>query len=145
MEYISQTELILNLILSATLFGVIWMIQLVVYPGFRWLAEDNWNKYHNEYTGFVMWIVMPLMLVEFGLNGWLVLRSGINGDWFLPFMMVLTVWLSTFFIQIPQHNQLTQGKDDAVIQKLIRGNWIRTLVWSFKLIYISFLVYEALL
>ncbi len=145
MEYISQTELILNLILSAILFGVIWMVQLVVYPGFRWLSEDKWTKYHNEYTGFVFWVVMPLMLAEFVLNGWLVLRSGINGDWFLPFMIVLTIWLSTFFIQVPQHNKLSEGKDDAVIHKLIRGNWIRTLLWSFKMIYISFLVYEALL
>jgi len=145
MEYISQTELILNLIISATLFGVIWIVQLVIYPGFRWISEENWKKYHNEYNGFIFWVVMPLMLIEFGLNGWLVLRSGINGDWFLPFMTVLSIWLSTFFIQVPQHSKLSEHKDDALIQNLVKWNWIRTLLWSFKLIYISFLVYEALL
>ncbi len=144
MEYISQTELILNLILSAALFGVIWMVQLVAYPSLHSVPEEDFVDHHKEYMGTISWIVMPLMLAEIILGGWLVARSGVQGEWFFPFMLILMIWLTTFFIQVPQHNKLTDGKDSVIIRKLVNGNWIRTFLWTFKLVYLSFIVYEAL-
>lgn len=143
MQDITQSELILNLILSASLFGVIWIVQLVQYPSFRLIPQELWKSYHNQHMYLISWVVMPLMTAELFLGGWLVWRSGPFGDWFVPFLMILGIWLSTFFIQIPIHNKLIDIKSEALVGRLIRTNWIRTALWSIKLIYISWLCYWA--
>jgi hypothetical protein len=42
---------------------------------------------------------------------------------------VIILWLVTFIFSVPLHNKLLQGKDHLHIQKLVRTNWIRTLLW----------------
>jgi len=84
------------------------------------------------------------MLAEIALGAWLVVRSGFNGDWSIPFVLILIAWISTFFIQIPIHNRLEDGKDDQQIQKLISSNWIRTVCWTAKLGFVAWLTYYGL-
>jgi len=144
MQDITQSELILNLILSAGLFGVIWIVQIVQYPSFLRISEDQWQSFHRHHTNSISWIVMPLMLAEFTQTGMLLLRSGVTGDWFIPMLIILAIWLSTFFIQIPLHHKLEEGKDEQIIRRLILTNWIRTILWSVKLIFIAWLCYISL-
>jgi hypothetical protein len=50
------------------------------------------------------------------------------------FIMVIGIWLSTFALQVPAHEKLILKKDDQQIQKLVKTNWIRTILWSLKLV-----------
>jgi hypothetical protein len=40
------------------------------------------------------------------------------------------IWLSTFLLQVPQHNVLLQGFAEEAHRKLVITNWIRTVLWS---------------
>ena len=144
MQDITQSELILNLILSAGLFGIIWIVQIVQYPSFLRISEAEWMNFHQHHSRSISWIVMPFMLAEFVQTGMLVLRSGVTGDWYIPMLLILGIWLSTFFIQVPIHQRLQEGKDLGLIKRLIQTNWIRTILWSAKLIYISWICYISL-
>ena len=73
---------------------------------------------------------MPLMLMELGLSAWLFWVEWIN--YLTPLILVVLIWASTYFIQIPQHNKLGEGKDVEVIQELVNKNWIRTVLWTLK-------------
>lgn len=144
MQDITQSELILNLILSAGMFGIIWIVQIVQYPSFLAVSTDNWKSYYAHHRYAISWIVMPLMLAEFIQTGMLLIRSGTHGDWFIPMLMILAIWLSTFFIQIPLHNKLEEVKEETLIRRLIQTNWIRTLLWTAKMIYIAWICYISL-
>jgi len=48
---------------------------------------------------------------------------------YLNVLTILLIWLSTFIFSLPCHRQLQKGKDDVIIEKLIKSNWPRTFLW----------------
>ncbi len=44
--------------------------------------------------------------------------------------LVLLLWLITGLVQVPLHERLGQARDEALMVRLVRGNWIRTALWS---------------
>ena len=49
-------------------------------------------------------------------------------------MMLIGIWLSTFLLQVPAHEKLILKKDNQIIARLVKTNWIRTILWSLKLL-----------
>lgn len=109
---------------------VLWLVQLVIYPGFLRLKDDQLTAWHRVYTFRVSFIIMPLMLAQLGLAGWAafgdpsVLNLGI-------LVAVLACWALTFLVSVPLHNKLSRGSLSLPVrEQLIRTNWPRTLLWS---------------
>lgn len=144
MFYLSQSELVLNLLISAALFGVIWVVQLVQYPSFHFIAAEQWKAFHKSHRVNITVIVMPLMLCELALSAWLAGKNGFRLDYAVPLCMVLAIWVSTFLLQIPMHGKLEDTKDPQLIDRLVGSNWIRTILWSAKLVWVSWLAYMGL-
>jgi hypothetical protein len=117
---------------SWALIGLIWVIQLVKYPAFHFVEEKRFFEYHQHHEKSITVIVLPLMLTELALSFWIV----INNDWgiktLFALLIVLAIWLSTFLVQIPLHRKLEKGKDENVINKLVKTNWARTILWTVK-------------
>lgn len=132
---------LLSLATSWALFGLIWVIQLNHYPSFSYIDESEFLNFHHHHTSSITLIVMPLMLLELGLS--LYLAYEYRGFWIASAAMVLLIWASTFFIQVPLHNQLDSGKDIAIIQQLVTTNWIRTALWTLKALLLSWLFLRA--
>jgi hypothetical protein len=133
----NNLELTSHLAVSWALFGLIWTVQLSHYPGFHFIANDQWQAFHNHHRSSITIIVMPLMLLELGLACWLVFRYG--WTWTIPLVMVLAIWASTFFISVPLHGKLGAGKDTAIISQLVSTNWIRTILWTAKALWASWI------
>ena len=58
---------------------------------------------------------------------------------FICLILVLIIWISTFFIQVPYHNSISKEFNEKLISRLILSNWIRTSLWLVKLIALVFL------
>lgn len=125
---------------SWALVGLIWVIQLVHYPSFKFISKDNFLDFHRHHTLSISLIVMPLMLLELGLSIWIGFENGFASQTVIPLILVTLIWLSTFFIQIPIHQKLGNGKDEILIRKLVKTNWIRTVLWTLKGFFISFIL-----
>lgn len=80
---------------------------------------------------------MPLMLAELFISFLLAYKSGFAPLESVALAMVIGVWLSTFLIQIPLHDQLSDENDPIVVSKLVKTNWIRTVLWSGKAILLT--------
>ena len=128
-----QTEnlLIYKLISDVGLVVLIWLVQLVIYPSFKYYTQENLKKWHEIYTSRITFVVLPLMLSQITLSIILLLKS----DWGLfhivDFILVLLIWVSTFTIFVPLHQNIERNKripESAV--KLIKYNWFRTFLWS---------------
>jgi hypothetical protein len=50
---------------------------------------------------------------------------------------------STVFVQVPAHGRLTGGFDLAVVRRLVRTNWIRTVGWTARTVAAASMVVVA--
>lgn len=129
----------INELVSWALFGLIWIVQLVHYPSFHFVAADRFIAFHRHHTRSISFIVLPLMLMELGLGAVLVWQSNLDWKYIIALIIVGLIWASTFLIQVPDHNALGEGKDDLLIDRLVKTNWIRTVLWTAKALWLSFL------
>lgn len=121
---------IIRLLFDAGLFILIWIVQLVIYPGFSFYNRDNLMRWHERYTSRITLVVMPLMLGQLAIVG-LQLWSDLNGYTVASAFVVLLLWLSTFLKFIPLHQRIADGDfDKEVLNDLVRFNWGRTVLWT---------------
>jgi hypothetical protein len=120
---------------GATLFmvGLIWFVQVVHYPLFERVGEHGFAVYERLHTLRTTWVVAPPMLVEAATALLLLTRrpAGVSSTQVLVGLgLLVVIWLSTAFLQVPRHQQLAGGFDPAVHHALVLTNWLRTLAWS---------------
>ncbi|UOQ73621.1 hypothetical protein [Hymenobacter cellulosilyticus] len=138
--------LLVNFALAAYLTGVIWMVQLVHYPGFAQVPAAGFGAFHQAHLRRMGWVVMAPMVAELLLSGWLAwagreLGAAVWGS----LALVVIIWLVTFFISVPFHNRLTRdGYNYITIDGLVRTNWLRTLAWTLRLGLLGYLLWERL-
>lgn len=114
-----------HLIVTCGLLGVIWMVQVSHYPLFLYLDRENFKEAMLVHQGKISWIVIPLMTVELALTLFTLHVPSI--------FIVGCIWLTTFFVQVPLHDELLRfGFDERKIGKLVTTNWIRTALWTLK-------------
>ena len=126
----------LNVISAFLLTGVIWTIQIVHYPSFHYIDKLSFTNFHNFHERRISIIVMPLMLIELITS----IALYIHNMWSIIFALNLLIvglnWCSTFFVQVPIHSILSEKKDKNLIEKLVNTNWIRTFLWSTRMLLI---------
>lgn len=133
----TKWEWLATLATSWSLFGLIWIVQLVHYPSFRYVPD--FTDFHPHHTASITIIVAPLMVAELAISGWLAYRSGFQWTFVVPLAIVLLIWIATFFRAVPLHEGLASVRDDTVIEALIRINWWRTVGWTLKAVWLSVL------
>ena len=135
MEIISKLNtdfLIKNIYLVDLIFAyIIWMVQLIIYPCFKFVSAKLFNEWHKKYCFSIGFFVLPLMIVQLLVS---ILNLMENNDWF-NFTIVSSTWISTFLISAPIHSKLKKlGKSDKIIDLLIKTNWIRVILWTTLLV-----------
>ncbi len=125
---------LVGLFISWGLVVLVWVIQLVHYPSFRFIDSSKFTDFHRHHTRSITVIVMPLMLAELIVSFLLVYKNGFTFFETIALAMVIGVWLSTFLIQIPIHDQLSSDENSKEINKLVSTNWIRTVLWTGKVV-----------
>lgn len=127
---------VFELLISFALVVLIWIIQILHYPSFRFIEKEIFPSFEQFHTKRISYIVIPLMLSELFL-------SIIDPKPFVLSLLIL-IWGSTFFIQVPCHEKLKNGFDENVISRLIFTNWIRTILWTIKFIFLLSTTYGHL-
>jgi len=113
------------------LVGLIWVVQLVVYPAFASVGADTWHRYHRAHMARITRIVAPAMLAEAATAAALLaLAPGLLSG--LGALLLAVCWGSTAIVQVPLHTRLGRQRepDPALVGSLVASNWVRTLAWS---------------
>ena len=116
--------------LAATLYmtGLILFVQLVHYPLFEEVSETNFVRFEARHR-FRTTIAVAPMAFEF-LSAPLLFLAPVPGWAALTLAALIVVnWVWTGLVMIPGHRRLSQGRDDRAIQKLVRNNVVRVVVW----------------
>jgi hypothetical protein len=113
--------------------GIIWLVQVVQYPGFGRVEAGDFACFHAHHCRAIGRVVGPLMAVEL-LTAVVLAWVGEPG-WFWAGMLGLLVliWLSTACRQGPLHGRLArEGPKVELVRSLVRGNWLRTVLWTLR-------------
>lgn len=123
--------------LAATLFlvGLIWVVQVVHYPLFAQVGDEQFHGYWRGHTRLITWLVAPSMLAEAG-TAVLLFAARPPGLSLLvlviAFGLLVLNWLSTWLVQIPCHERLGRRFDPATLRRLVLTNWVRTAAWTLR-------------
>ena len=131
--------IISNLSITILMLGIIWFVQLVHYPLFPKADLNNFKNFHSEHTKRISWIVAPLMISE-GLVSTVLFVKMPSIITFIGLSILIFIWISTFFIQVPINNKLNKEFDVKLFYKLLKSNWIRTIGWSLRSVTCFFLM-----
>jgi hypothetical protein len=111
------------------LLVLIWIVQIIIYPGMHGWDKDRFAVLHREYVPRISCIVVPLILAQAAL----VLRQVVLAPNLISATQVVligAVWGVTFFLSVPLHKRLSKGYDAPTLARLIGTNWLRTIGWS---------------
>jgi hypothetical protein len=139
--------LLFTLILSAFLTGLIWFVQIVHYPGFLKIPASHFISFHNSHMQTTSWVVAAPMLLELIASVILLLYSfpgNAQTTNYISFACVLAIWVVTFFVSVPLHNQLVNGWKQELIQRLVTTNWIRTWAWTIRTVMLGYMLFKQL-
>ena len=129
------TILILHAAATWYLVGLVWVIQRIHYPSMRLVDLGRFPEFERQHCRRMGPLVAPAMIAEGGAACTLLGLSdgGINaGLAWAGVALLLVVWGSTFWVQVPLHDRLQTGFDLATIDRLVKTNWIRTVAWSLR-------------
>lgn len=122
---------------TVILAGLIITIQCVHYPLWKYVSKDKLQRFEKDHQKLITPIVTILMLIE-AVSAFILLQ-GFEALFIINFVALVGIWLSTFFLQVPLHQKILNGIDyEKSIQKLIKSNYIRTFLWVFRAIVLSF-------
>lgn len=125
----------IRLLADFGLVVLIWMVQLIVYPGFTFYSEELLLKWHKTYTPRITFIVAPLMFVQVCIALYLC-AFDFSIVHLVYLILVISTWISTFIYFVPLHHKIEANRDlKSSANKLTKGNWIRTIQWTFIFIY----------
>ena len=124
-----------HLVCTSVMVGIIWVIQLVHYPSFHFIRKDIYASFQKFHTDKIAIIVAPVMLIEL-ITGVLLIYMETNIDIVLivSLVILLAIWILTAIYFYKAHQNLMSGYNKEIINQLIKLNWIRTLLWTFRLI-----------
>ena len=141
-------SLVLVLNVGSTLFmtGLIWLVQIAHYPSFKNVGPEVFQSFHAAHTVRTKKVVAVPMIVELATSVLLVWLPPIpNGALLLLSVgLLFVIWVSTFLLQIPCHEELAKGFDPKVHRQLILTNWIRTICWTLRGILVCTFVVGAI-
>ena len=127
--------------------GLIWMVQIVHYPLFNDVGQENYVQYQQRHQSNITYIVAPVMLVELATAILLLVYpvAGLNESLvYVGIGLVILVWLSTALIQVPCHGKLVTGFDQTAYNWLVNSNWIRTVAWSGRGVIVTMMLVRIL-
>tara|TARA_A100001234_G_C12492162_1_gene328205 strand:- start:55 stop:336 length:282 start_codon:yes stop_codon:yes gene_type:complete len=86
----------------------------------------------------ISYVVIPAMLTElFTLILIVISMDQIDNLVLSSAILLIFIWLMTAVFFSGVHQKLTLGYDQTVVDKLVKLNWGRTLLWTLRLLLIS--------
>lgn len=126
----------LHFSISAFMTGVIWFVQLVHYPTLTVLNREQFSMYNQMHFKPTTFLTFPFMLLELISGTWLLIDQPptiIVPHLAINLVFIIIIWLTTMFFQVPLHFRVSKYPTKKALKKLIKTNWVRTILWTIKL------------
>ncbi len=118
------------MVFDTGLFVLLWVVQIIIYPGFQYYSKEGLLEWHPKYTRLITFFAFPLMTGQLLMH---LLQLWNSIDWINVSMLFFIAigWLITFGKEVPYHNKVSNGENiNQNIRLLITWNWPRTVTWT---------------
>lgn len=132
---------------TLAMFGLMWAVQIVVYPQFRSVDPAQFASYAADHSTRITVALALLAPAEIVLAAWLFLDtpSGLNRSVvFVSGALLAAGWVATAFFFGPLHGKFQGPYDRDLINQLITTNWVRTILWSARAVLASWFLWQLL-
>lgn len=119
--------------------GIVWFVQINHYPLFLEAGKGNFSEYEKQHALKAGRVIAPVMVAEALSTLWLAVFH-CSTLHLIGAVLLAAIWASTFFVQVPLHQKLSEGFDAALVKKLIRTNWLRTFAWTLRASLLAFVI-----
>ncbi len=121
---------ILRLLFDFGLLVLIWMVQLMVYPSFKYYSKKELIRWHRVYVQRMSYVVIPLMFGQAIIALYQLYHTPTLYTVGSVVLIVLT-WVLTFTLFVPRHNAISRENfDKNTLSELASYNWARTVLWN---------------
>lgn len=130
-----MTLLLLHAAATLYMTALAWFVQVVHYPLMHSVGETRFRQYERGHARRSTLVAAPVMLFELLTGLWLALEPpAVVGEppMLLNAALLAVLWVSTFLVQRPAHQELAQGYDEAMVRRLVATSWVRTLAWTLR-------------
>jgi hypothetical protein len=120
--------LLANLAATSALVGLIWVVEVAVYPLYARVGPESFVGYHAAWSGAITLVVGPLMLAEVAAGAWLFTERPKLA--LVAAVPVAVAWAATAFWAVPMHAKLDAGFVVTAWNSLLWANHVRTAAWT---------------
>lgn len=113
------------------LAGLVWVVQIVVYPGFLAVGDTAaWSRVHATHSDRMTRVI----LVPWAAQGSTLIALLVVRPVPLPLLLLaaacgLATVVLTATVSVPLHQRLS-SYDEQVVRRLVATNWWRTAAWT---------------
>ena len=112
---------------------MIWSMQILEYPLFALVGPQEFPAYHTRHNRGLLFVIVPSILAFVSAVALIVVRPSPIPLWSSITVAVLDLVIIAYTVarEAPLHARLDRGGySSAVINDLVHGNWVRTLLWT---------------
>jgi len=132
---------------TLAMFGLMWAVQIVVYPQFRSVAPADFAAYAADHGTRISLALALLAPAEIVLAAWLFLDTPPGLSRMVVFVsgaLLAAGWIATAVFFGPLHGKFQGPYDRDLIEQLITTNWLRTVLWSARAVLASWFVWQLI-
>ena len=127
----------LHLIATSMMVAIIWMVQILHYPSFLFVDKKQYTEFQQFHMKKISYIIVPIMLLElFSGFGILFYIEKAQLSLYASLILLVLIWVITGLFFTKYHTELSKKYNRNTILRLIRFNWIRTILWTIRLAFL---------
>ena len=127
----------LHLIATSMMVAIIWMVQILHYPSFLFVDKQQYTEFQHFHMKKISYIIVPIMLLElFSGFGILFYIEKAQLSLYASLILLVLIWVITGLFFTKYHTELSKKYNRNTILRLIRFNWIRTVLWTIRLAFL---------
>ena len=127
----------LHLIATSMMVAIIWMVQILHYPSFLFVEKKQYTEFQQFHMKKISYIIVPIMLLElFSGFGILFYIEKAQLSLYASLTLLVLIWVITGLFFTKYHTELSKKYNRNTILRLIRFNWIRTVLWTIRLAFL---------
>lgn len=127
----------LHLIATSMMVAIIWMVQILHYPSFLFVDKKQYTEFQQFHMKKISYIIIPIMLLElFSGFGILFYIEKAQLSLYASLTLLVLIWVITGLFFTKYHTELSKKYNRNTILRLIRFNWIRTVLWTIRLAFL---------
>lgn len=117
--------------------GYMWFTQIVFYPSFRFVDNSQWSEFCRVKKINTSMVQYPIMMFELGSSlilFFLATKSPSYPIFAAATLLLIILWIYNFLVTAKTLKELENGFDNALHQKLLKQNCVKTAGWTLRFV-----------